>query len=269
MKERQVILHSAIRVAFLGLLIILGSQCASRKASPSSDYHDYYERGEKNFEKKKWEKAIENFNMVLLNSPGGELADDAQFYLGECYYNKKEYLLAISEYQQLTERYSYSPLAEEAYYKIALSYFELSPKYQLDQEYSYKALTEFQEFIETYAGSDWRLDAEEKIEEIRNRLAHKLYAAGKLYRKLHQWDSAIIYFENMLESYYDTKWITPAKLEMAHCYIKMRDFNKYKSIVLELNNNKPKPETKEQLAYLASLYRKEMEKLKKEQNRPN
>jgi outer membrane protein assembly factor BamD len=252
----------------LGLITsLLWLGCAGKKPKPGLDPYLYFQKGEAAFQKKKWEVALDNFNLVILNSPGGDLADDAQYYVAECYFNRKEYLLAVSEYQQLTERYNYSPFVEEAYFKIALSYFKQSPKYPLDQISSLKALQSFQEFIESYPNSKWCPEAESKITEIRNKLARKVYESGRLYRKLEEWEPAILYLDKMLEEFYDTEWVIPAKLEKAHCHIKLRQFDQYFALVAEIKKQKNNPEIQKRLDYLQRLYERELRKIEREKKK--
>jgi len=241
--------------------------CAGKKPKLGLDPYVYFKKGETAFQKKKWEVALDNFNLVILNSPGGDLADDSQYYIGECYFNRKEYLLAVSEYQQLTERYNYSPFVEEAYYKIALSYFKQSPKYPLDQNSSLKALQSFQEFIESYPNSKWYPEAESKITEIRNKLARKVYESGRLYRKLEEWEPAILYLDKMLDEFYDTEWVISAKLEKAHCYLKLRQFDQYLTLVDEIKKKGNNPEIQKRLDRLQWLYQRELRKIEREKKK--
>lgn len=255
-------------ISVLGLITgLLWLGCAGKKPKAGLDPYLYYQRGEAAFQKKKWEVALDNFNLMILNSPGGDLADDAQYYIAECYFNRKEYLLAVAEYQQLTERYSYSPLTEEAYFKIALSYFKQSPKYPLDQESSLKALQSFQEFIESYPNSKWYPEAENKITEIRNKLARKAYESGRLYRKMEEWKPAILYLDKMLDEFYDTEWVMPAKLEKAYCFIKLRQFDQYFTTVAEIKKKKNSPEIQKRLDRLQWLYERELRRIEKEKKR--
>lgn len=251
----------------LSLVALFLFGCSTHKQETISDYTTYFDKGKAAYDKKKWDKAIENFSLVVLNSPGGELTDDAQYYLGECNFNKKEYLLAISEYQRLTERYTYSPLVENAYYKIALSYYRLAPKYQLEQENSLKALQNFQDFIDAFPNSKYQKDSEEKIQEIRNRLARKLFESGRLYRKMQIWDSAIIYFDKMLEDYYDSEWVTEAKIEKALCYIKLRKFDEYHQLLDGISGKSLTDSEKAQLRYLKVKYEKELKKIVREEQK--
>jgi len=256
-----------VKVLVTGLLAIVLLGCADVKPKTINDFSDYYARGIESFKKKRWDKAIEDFNLVLLNSPGGELADDAQYYLGECYFEKKEYLLAISEYQQLTERYSYSPLVEDASYKMVLSYVELSPKYQRDQVYTDRALLALQEFLDSFPDSKYRSEIEAKIRDMRNKLARKMYESGVLYTKLLQWDAAIIYFDNMLEDYYDTKYAPLAKLDKALCLIRMRKFDEYKAFMAELEEHLDLKKYSDKLANLKRAMAREKKRIAREQKR--
>jgi len=263
----RVIKSGKLKPAILIALTIMLVGCAGTKIKTGMNAEEYFKKAETAFKKKRWESAIDNFNMAILNSPGGELADDAQFKLGECYFNKKEFLLAVSEYQQLTERYSYSPFVEEAYYKIALSYYKQSPKYPLDQVSSLRALQSFQDFIDSYPASELRQSAENQIIDIRNKLARKVFESGKLYRKMEEWQSAIIYLDKMLEEFYDTDWVVKAKLEKAHCYIKLRQFDQYQALIEEIQKKEKSFEEEERLNSLKRLYERELLKIEKEKKK--
>ncbi|HDP69102.1 MAG TPA: outer membrane protein assembly factor BamD [Candidatus Marinimicrobia bacterium] len=254
-------------LTFLIILLVLVGSCAKKADDVRMTAPEYFERGEEAFQKKRYDKAIDNFNMVLLNSPGGELADDAQYYLGDCYFEKKEYLLAASEYQQLIERYSYSPLVEKAYFQVALSYFEQSPKYPLDQQSTVRALQYFQDFIDAFPASELRPEADEKITDIRNKLARKVFESGKLYRKMQYYDSAILYLDKMLDEYYDTKWAVFAHLEKAYCYIRLRQFDQYREMLKIVDRYAKTPEIEKYLRSLERVYNREKRKIAREEKR--
>ncbi len=252
-----------VKLILLVLIALMLFNCAGKKPETYEDFNIYYKKAEQAFEKEKWLKAIDNFRLYILNNPGGELADDAQFYLGECYYNRGEYLLSIAEYTQMVERYKYSPLLVDGYYKIALSYYQLSPKYQRDQTNTHKALQQIQDFIDSYPDTDNAKKATLKIDELRNKLGRKIYESGVIYRKLSQWDAAILYFDNMLNTYYDSEYAIYAKYEKAYCYVKKHDFKSFQEMKTEIENDDSIETDKksELIQKLDNLYEKEMRKI--------
>ena len=257
-----------VQLIVLFLLAILLINCAGNGTQISDQSDQYYFRGKQAYEQEKWLKAIDNFKLFILNNPGSQYADTAQFLLGESYYNNKEYLLAISEYRQLTNKYSYSPLSVKGSYKMAKSYVQLSPNYHLDQENTRRAIRYCQSFISNYPESEYVDEIEKDIQKMRNKLAHKLYKNGVLYRKMHHWESAVIYFDEMLDNYYDTKWALDSKLEKALCLVRMRKFDEYKQVLVSIkNNNEIDNELKTKLADLQNEYRDEKNQIAKEQEK--
>ena len=74
----------------------------------------------------------------------------------------------------------------------------------MDQEYTLKALRQFQNLIEAYPEGAYRQNAEERLNDLRKKLARKQLMGGNVYRKMGIYDSAIIYYDILLEKYYDT-----------------------------------------------------------------
>ncbi len=151
-------------------------------------------------------KAEEEFSAITLNFPGSIVVDSAEFYLGETHFQLSENILAAVSYQRVVDQYPRSPLVPISQYKIGLCYYKLSPIHALDQEYTKKAIEEFQKFLEDYPGHEYRDEAGHYLFDCREKLAKKEYTSGILYLKLSEYPSAIIYFEGILDNYYDTKY---------------------------------------------------------------
>jgi outer membrane protein assembly factor BamD len=214
-------------LSVLFTVIVLFSACSgsgeARSDEPKQErtYLERFDDGVVSFEAKKYYKAIEDFTYVVFNAPGSDIADDAQFYLASAHFEMKEYLLAIQEYQQLLRRWPKSDLYEETRFKIAECYYNQSPGYQRDTQYIQKAIRSYQDFIDEYPFSDKRPDAEKRIQELRLGLAKKVYEAGELYMILREWKAALITFQEVLDSYYDTNIVNDTYLQMAECHAKL------------------------------------------------
>jgi tol-pal system protein YbgF len=62
--------------------------------------------------------AIEGFTAFLRNFPTNERADDAQYYIGEAYYNGRKYPEAIPAFQKVVTDYASGSKVASALYKL-------------------------------------------------------------------------------------------------------------------------------------------------------
>ncbi len=209
-------------------LLVLLSSCSSSKegankgeAPREKTYLERFEDGVTAFENKKYYQSLEDFNFVVFNAPGSDIGDDAQFYLASSHFKMKEYIVAIDEFQSLLRRWPESDLYEETRFNIAECYFNNSPGYQRDQSSIDKAILAYQDFIDEYPFSERRELAETRIKDLRTGLAKKIYEAGNLYMVLREWNAAIVTFQEILDSYYDTNIINETYLDIATCNSKL------------------------------------------------
>lgn len=168
----------------------------------------------KYFKSKKYVRAQDEFNSVLILGSGSEYGDDAQYYLGESYFFNKEYILAIAEYEKLTRKMGFSPFVEKARFKICEAYRIESPSYYHDQNYTEKALSRYQEFLDDFPNSPNKNKVLESIAILRNKIGQKEFESGILYMKMEEFESAKMIFDRVDDNYYDTDIIHKARLYM-------------------------------------------------------
>jgi tol-pal system protein YbgF len=65
--------------------------------------------------------AITGFEAFLRAFPRSELADDAQFHIGESYFNQKQLPEAVAAYNQVIQTYPGTNSVPDAYYKRGLA----------------------------------------------------------------------------------------------------------------------------------------------------
>ncbi len=217
--------HKPFQAVLLFIIIVLVlSSCGSKIDKSTLDSQAYFEYAKKLFDKGKYFDAITEFTVVVLKFSGDPIVDDAQYYLAESHFMNEEYLIAAAEYQKLLEDYPESPYVEKAFFKIGLSFAELSQRPELDQEYTNKALRHFQNFIEAYPDGEMRGEAEKEIQKLRSKLARKQLLGGNVYRKMGIYDSAIIYYNILLEKYYDTPAAEDALFYKAECQLELKKY---------------------------------------------
>jgi outer membrane protein assembly factor BamD len=213
------------KLVFISLLFILSLiftvGCGKKSLQANMPPEERMASAMELFDKDDYMDARNQFKIITLSHSGSVIADKAQFYLAECHYNLKEYILSASEYERLIKVYPNSEWVDDGKFKIGLSYYELSPKYSLDQDYTQKAIKEFQEFLEDYPGSNLFKDVEAMLLESRGKLARKLYAAADQYRRIRAYEAGAIYFNLVLERYYDSQYAPEAQFYLGECYGKL------------------------------------------------
>ena len=89
---------------------------------PAIDDQGLYNAGVKYFESYNYPSARKELGLLLDNYPSSALADDAQYYIAETYYNEKWFEKAILEYQLVIEKYPKGDKRPSAYFKQGLAF---------------------------------------------------------------------------------------------------------------------------------------------------
>lgn len=72
----------------------------------------------------RYEDAIAGFQAQLRQYPGGGLADNAQYWIGEAYYVTRQFDRALAEFQRVATEYPQSPKAADALLKVGYIQYE-------------------------------------------------------------------------------------------------------------------------------------------------
>jgi tol-pal system protein YbgF len=89
---------------------------------------DLYKDGYESFQKGDVDGARKKFGAFLKQYPNTELSGNAQFWIGETYYQKKDFEKAILEYEKAITKYPESGKVSAALFKQALAFLELGDK---------------------------------------------------------------------------------------------------------------------------------------------
>lgn len=114
--------------------------------------------------------AVSSFKEFLKTYPKSELADNAQYWIGECYYAMKDYAKAIKEFQAVAEKYISSDKIAGALLKQAFSFVELN---MLEEAKPF-----LNKVMKNFSGSDEAVRAKEKLDKIEQKLTPPSAPAG-------------------------------------------------------------------------------------------
>jgi outer membrane protein assembly factor BamD len=150
-----------------------------------------------------------------MSAAGAADVDDGIYLLGRCYLKTHDWALAAVEFERLLKDYPESDSSGSASFRLGEAYYGQSRKPDFDQEYTLKALEQWQSYLITYPDHWLNGGARGKILEARTRLAKKLVATGNLYMKLKYPEPARIYFQRVIDEFGDTPMKPHALLGLA------------------------------------------------------
>lgn len=187
------------------------------RQTPQGTADKLFAAGKAAYEKADWQEAIRNFEEVRVQAPASSMATDATYLEAMARFNSDMYSSAALDFHAVRRNFPSSPLAARSQYMAGESYYQIAPRADLDQSYSTLALSEFQLFIRDYPKAPQTLidSAQHRIAEIREKLATKYFLAAQLYDKLDDPKSAIVYYQRVLDDYYDTPLAPESELRIA------------------------------------------------------
>lgn len=184
----------------LGILILASCSQTPKELQPVDQA---MARAMRQFHKERYIDALDRFTKMTLDYAGSSLMDSIRYMEAECQYQMDEFMLAADLYEEVATRYPNSPLVENSLLRRADCWYELSPNYALDQTYTLRALDEYQALLEEHPDSPHKSMAEERIAACRHKLAFKEMKSAELYVRMEQWPAALLYLDQVLETWYD------------------------------------------------------------------
>ncbi len=144
---------------------LLASRSQSSLPSPTIyelpqkvDLNALYDRALQAFDAQEYTDARLMFNQILTQAPQGELADNAQYWVGECAYAVEDYSGGLDAFKRVFQ-FTETEKDDDAQIKLGYCYLKLG-----DSE---SALIEFKRLTVDYPQSEYLSRAEEQIRRIR------------------------------------------------------------------------------------------------------
>lgn len=92
------------------------------------DMEGSYQKAYNAFRNGDYPQAMKMFREFLVKYPASEYADNAQYWIGECYYRQEDYERAILEYEKVIKKYPQGDKVPAALLKQGFSFLNLGDK---------------------------------------------------------------------------------------------------------------------------------------------
>lgn len=240
-------------IVYLFAFVILATSCSKfNKVLKSNDYEYKLKMAGEYYDKKLYRQSQVLFEELFPVFKGTPQFDDLYYKYAYAHYYLKDYTTAENLYKGYLEVFPNSARAEEVEFMQAYCYYKQSPKAELEQANTLKAIGMFQVFLNTHAESPKRKEAEEIIAQCQVKLERKEYLSAQLYYNLGQFRAAALTYTTLMNNYPDSQKGDEYKLMAIKSYYKYAEMSvkekqeeRYSRVVREVEDFQDRfPESK-------------------------
>ena len=219
----------------LTLLLILAfsfSACSKfARLQKSNDYDLKLKMANEYYDKKSYNYAQLLYQDLFPILKGDPRFEDLYYRFAYCSYYLGDYMNAENLFKSFLDVFPTSSKAEEMEFMRAYCYYEQSPKVELDQTNTTRAIGLMQTFVNTHPGSERNKEALTIIEKGKKKLEAKELKAAELYYNIGQFRAAMVAFTNLLDNYPDSPQGDMYKLQVIR--------STYEYAVLSIDSKRP------------------------------
>lgn len=264
---------------FILLLFVCLAGCSKfGKVLKSKDFEYKLKMANSYYDKKEFRQAQVLFEELFPVFKGTPQHEDLFYRFAYSHYNLKDFVTAENLFKGYIEIFANNPRAEEMEYMQALCFYRQSPKAELEQSNTIKAIGMFQVFINTHPESARIKEAEEIIAKCQAKLEVKEFLSAQLYFNLGQFRAAALAYTTLINNYPDSPRGDEYKLmsikasyRFASMSVDMKQEERYAKVIQEVEDFQDRfPESKllkEAERYL-TLSKNNIKSLNNEQTSP-
>lgn len=207
------------RLARVVAPVLLGACAPSFQLKNYSSNEALYRASQREYERRKWDHAITGFEKLTNDLPARDsLLGRSYFYLAQARERNGEHLLAAQTFTRLAETFPEDTLADDALFRAGKAYESLWRKPVLDAMYGEMALNVFRTMVAVNPTSPLLPQAQAELAKLDDWFARKDYETGMHYMRRKAYDSAILYFKDVIKEHPDAPQTRLAHLRLLEAY---------------------------------------------------
>jgi len=201
-------------------VVLAGMACRPTfNAASFATTDDLYKAAMAEYNGRRWENAVKAFERLTAELPQRDpRVPPAHFYLAKSQEKKGDDLLAAKSFSRVHELTPQDTLADDGLFASGLAYQRLWRKPVLDAAYGDDALTQYQSLRALYPNSPLLPRAAAQIAQLDEWFAMKDYETGFHYLRRKAYDSAIIYFKDVIRLHPSARKTRDAYLRLHEAY---------------------------------------------------
>lgn len=172
-----------------------------QKALKSEDIAVKFKMGEQLYNEGDWSKANRLFKQIVPAYRGKPQAEKLMYLYADTFYQMEQFYLSGYQFERFANAYPKSEKLEDAYYKSAISYADLSPVYSKEQHETNDALEKLQLFANLYPNSTYMPEINKLVRDLEYKLEFKAFSIAKQYNHISDFKASISGFDNFIADF--------------------------------------------------------------------
>jgi outer membrane protein assembly factor BamD len=210
------------KVKSLLLALLLAAPLACKPAFDPKIYTDpakLYAVATAEYKAGRYENAAKAFEKLTLDLPARDpRLPLSYYYLAQSQTKNGEYLLAAGTYNRFIDAFPQDTLVDDAFYLSGRAYQHEWRAPELDATYGKSAQSAYEAVVTAYPDSPYAPQAAKELAKLDEWFAEKDYGTGYLYLKRKAFDSAIIYFKDVIRLHPKASKTKDAYLRLLEAY---------------------------------------------------
>jgi outer membrane protein assembly factor BamD len=215
---------SRFRLIVLALLLAAPLACKPQfdpKIYPSAD--KLYQAAMVEYKAGRYDNAAKAFEKLTLDLPARDpRLPLAFFYLAQSQAKNGENLVSAATYNRLVDAFPQDTLVDDALFLSGRNYEEEWRHPELDATYGRSAIAAYESLLASYPESPYAKRAQDELARLDEWMAEKDYNTGYLYLKRKAYDSAILYFKDVIKQHPNARKTKEAYLRLLEAYRAIR-----------------------------------------------
>jgi len=167
----------------------------------------------------RYDNAAKAFEKLTLDLPARDpRLPLAFYYLAQSQEKNGENLLAAGTYNRLIDAFPQDTLVDDALFLSGRAYEREWRHPELDATYGRSAITAYESLLASYPDSPYAKRGQDRLTKLDEWMAEKDYNTGYLYLKRKAFDSAILYFKDVVRQHPNSKKTRDAYLRLLEAY---------------------------------------------------
>lgn len=226
-------------MAFMCLIALGGCSTTSDEEYVDRSVEDLYNEAADLYDNGNYTKSAKTFIEVERQHPYSNWALRAQLRAGEAFYQAKKYEDAVETFNVFIQLHPAHSDVAYAHYMVGMCYYEQIPTVERDQQVTEMAMKSFRTLIQRHAGTPYAKDAGLKLDLINDQIGGKEMEIGRFYLQDGSYLAALNRFKGIVQQFQTSSHTPEALHRMVECYLGLGLIDEARATAAVLGHNYP------------------------------